>query len=225
MEIEVNNKEEIYKIYYRYRKITLEQRKFIYDLTRSLIHFFDSSIDIIENYDDKNLISRKIFEFPPTLDKEFIYLSCIFTLLKKYNNKKVIILVKGNDKINTMSNFCSQINKYYFKKNKKENIKYNPIKVIPFYARKKLCYNYEALKKSNSYDMDTYCIKLNASSSDKNLNCKYYSNILKENPLSINKDKDDIPFECKDIEEKMNIFFNCECCPFYYNLNNISQNN
>ena len=29
MEIEVNNKEEIYKVYYRYRKITLEQRKFM----------------------------------------------------------------------------------------------------------------------------------------------------------------------------------------------------
>ena len=225
MEIEVNNKDEIYKIYYRYRKVTLEQRKFIYDLTKSLIHFFDSSIDIVENYDDKNLISRKIFEFPPTLDKEFIYLSCIFTLLKKYNNKKVIILVKGNEKINTMINFCAQINKYYYKKNKKENINYNPIKVLPFYARKKLCYNYDALKKSNTYDMDTYCIKLNASSADKSLNCKFYSNILKENPLTINKDKDDIPFECKNMDEKMNILFNSELCPFYYYLNNISQNN
>ena len=29
------------------------------------------------------------------------------------NNKKVIILVKGSEKINSMMNFCAQINKYY----------------------------------------------------------------------------------------------------------------
>ena len=230
MEIEVKNKEETYSIYYRYRNITLEQRKFINDLTKSLIHFFDSTIDIKENYDDKNLISRKLFEFPPTLDKEFIYLSCLFTLLKKFNNKKVIILVKGDEKINSMINFCSQINKYYYKKNKKENINSSPIKVIPFYSRKQLCYNYEALKKSNTYDMDTYCIKLNASSTDKNYNCKYYTNILNKKPLIINNEvndtnKNDMPFECSEMDEQMNILFNNECCPFYYYLNKISKNN
>ena len=31
MEIEVKNKEETYSIYYRYKNITLEQRKFIND--------------------------------------------------------------------------------------------------------------------------------------------------------------------------------------------------
>ena len=231
MEIEVKNKEEIYSVYYRYRNITSQQKYFINDLIKSLIHFFDSKIDIKINYDDTNLINKKLFEFPPTLDKEFLYLSCIFTLLQKFNNKKVIILVKGNEKINSMVNFCSQINKYYYKKNKKENINYNPVKVIPFYSRKLLCYNYEALKKSNSYDMDTYCIRLNASSTDKKLNCKYYTNAMNEKPLIINNDnsqvnsQNNIPFECRDIEEQMNIFFNCESCPFYYYLNNISKDN
>jgi hypothetical protein len=116
MEIKVNNFEDIY-VYYRYRNFTGQQMKFIEDLIKSLLHFFDSTIDIKKNYEDENIISKKLFEFPPTLDKEFLYLSCLFTLIKKYNNKKVIILVKGIDKINSMMDFCSKINKYYYKKN------------------------------------------------------------------------------------------------------------
>ena len=217
MEIEVPYLKEKYNVYYRYRNITSQQTIFISDLIKSLLHFFDTTIDIKENYDDKNLISRKIFEFPPTLDKDFLYLSCLFTLIKKYNNKKVIILVKGSEKINSMMNFCAQINKYYYKKNKN----YIPIKVLPFYSRKQLCYNYEALKKSNTFDMDTYCIKLNASFSPSQNNCNYYINLKKGKLLSINNEKDNIPFECREMDDQMNLFFNCETCPFYYYLNKI----
>ena len=225
MELEVHNLKEVYNVYYRYRNITNQQKQFIYDLIKSLIHFFDSTIDIKENYDDKNLISRKLFEFPPTLDKEFIYLSCLFTLIKKFNNKKVIILVKGSEKINSMMNFCAQINNYYYKKNQKNNINYNPIKVIPFYSRKQLCYNYEALKKSNTFDMDTYCIRLNASFSSPQNNCKYYTNFKQGKKLSFNNEKDNIPFEYREMDEQMNLFFKNETCPFYYYLNNIEKNN
>ena len=219
--------EKNYFVYYRYRNITSQQKKFIYDLIKSLLQFFDTTIDIIKNYDEKDIISKKIFEFPPTLDKEFIYLSCLFTLIKQHNNKKVIILIKGSEKINTMMKFCSQINKYYFKKAKKDNINFNPIKVVPFYSRKQLCFNNEALKKSNTYDMESYCIKLNASTLHKENNCKFYSNILKGNQLIINneKNKDNIPFECKDIDEQMNVLNNCQSCPFYYYLNTIEKNN
>ena len=223
MEIEIQNLKEKYNVYYRYRNITSQQTIFISDLIKSLLHFFDTTIDIKENYDDKDLISKKIFEFPPTLDKEFLYLSCLFTLLKRYNNKKVIILVKGSEKINSMMNFCAQINKYYYKKNRKNNINYNPIKVMPFYSRKQLCYNYEALKKSNTIDMDTYCIKLNASFSPSQNNCIYYTNFKKGKQLLINNEKDDIPFECREMDEQMNLFFNCETCPFYHYLNNIEK--
>jgi len=227
MEYEVKNLEKNYFVYYRYRNITSQQKKFINDLIKSLLHFFDTTIDIINNYDEKDIISKKLFEFPPTLDKEFIYLSCLFTLIKQHNNKKVIILVKGSEKINTMMKFCSQINKYYFRKAKKDNINYNPIKVIPFYSRKQLCFNNEALKKSNTYDMDSYCIKLNASTLPKENNCKFYSNILKGNQLAINnenKNKDNIPFDCKDMDEQMNILTNSQNCPFYYYFNTIEKN-
>ena len=171
-----------------------------------------------------------MFEFPPTLDKEFLYISCIFTLLKEFNNKKVVILVKGIDKINSMMNICSQINQYYYKKNKNNKIKYNPIKVIPFYSRKQLCYNYDALKKSNTYDMDSYCIKLNASTTNNELNCKYYKAALDSKILILNKSNNsntniDYPFQYRDIEDQMNILFSCEKCPFYYYLNNIEKNN
>jgi len=224
MEIKVNNFEDIY-VYYRYRNFTGQQMKFIEDLIKSLLHFFDSTIDIKKNYEDENIISKKLFEFPPTLDKEFLYLSCLFTLIKKYNNKKVIILVKGIDKINSMMDFCSKINKYYYKKN---NINYTPIKVIPFYSRKQLCYNYEALKKSNTYDMDTYCIRLNESSADKKKNCKYFTKLLEGKKLTINNEnnkKDNYPFECQNLDEQMNILNNCENCPYYYYLNNLEKNN
>ena len=224
MEIQTKNLQKNYSVYYRYRKVTNQQKFFVNDLIRSLIHFFDSTIDIKINYEDKDLISNKLFEFPPSLDKDFLYLSCIFTLLKEFNDKKVIILVKGNDKINNMMNICSQINQYYYKKNKKDNINYKPIKVLPFLSRKQLCYNYEALKKSNTFDMDSYCIKLNSSSANKELNCKYYKNVIEAKPLIINSNIN-LPFECRDIEDQMNILFSCENCPFYYYLNNIEKNN
>ena len=219
MEIQIENLKRIYSVYYRFRKITPQQNKFVNDLISNLLNFFDSSLDIKENYADKNLISNKLFEFPPTLDKEFLYISCIFTLLKEFNNKKVVILVKGIDKINSMMNICSQINQYYYKKNKNNKIKYNPIKVIPFYSRKQLCYNYDALKKSNTYDMDSYCIKLNASTTNNELNCKYYKAALDSKILILNKSNNsnaniDYPFQCKDIEDQMNILFSCEKCPF-----------
>ena len=92
------------------------------------------------------------------------------------NGKKIIILANGNEKINSLFNMCSKINQYYYKKHIKNNnnIKFNPVRVIPFYNRKSLCFNYKELNKSNSFDMDTYCIRLNASFSSPQNNCKYY---------------------------------------------------
>ena len=69
MEIKVNNFEDIY-VYYRYRNFTGQQMKFIEDLIKSLLHFFDSTIDIKKNYEDENIISKKLFEF---LNKNQLY--------------------------------------------------------------------------------------------------------------------------------------------------------
>lgn len=216
MEIPVKISEKNYYVYYRYRKITKMQESFVFDIFKYLLNFFNATTDIKE-IDEKDLVSQQLFEFPPTLDKDFLYLSCLYSLLKEYkksnNNKKIIILANGVEKINSLIKMCSQINKYYFKKNFKET-KFYPVKIIPFYSRKQLCFNYTELNKSNSYDMDSFCINLNKSSIEKDKKCLYYKNI--EN----NKEKNCF-FECKDIDEQINILFNSEICPFYYYFNKI----
>ena len=228
MEIPVIISEKIYFVYYRYRKITNEQNNFVNDLLKYLLNSFNSNSNI--NNDD--LISNQLFEIPPTLDKDFLYLSCLFTLLKEYkksnNNKKIIILVNGIEKINYLIKLCSTINKYFYKKYLKENNKYNPIKIVPFYSRKQLCYNYNELGKTNSFDMDFYCIKLNKSNIDNQESqekCIYYKNIMDNKHLVfndvVNNNEINYSFECKDIDEQTNIFFNNKICPFYYYLNKI----
>jgi hypothetical protein len=87
------------------------------------------------------------------------------------------------DKINTLVKMCSNINKYYYKKNIKENRnnnKFSPLRIIPFYGRKQLCFKYEELGKSNTYDMDTFCINLNKSSRDLQNKCPFYRSIIEK---------------------------------------------
>ena len=123
---------------------------------------------------------------------------------------------------------CSQINNYYFKKSQKDKDNLNHYKVkrvIPFFKRKQLCFNYEKLNESNTNDMDKYCINLNKSSiEDISKKCIYYKNII-ENKHIINIDNNknisNIPFECKNLNEQINILFSKEICPFYFYLNKI----
>jgi len=223
MEIEAKISDKNYYVYYRYRKTTKEQRNFVIDLLKHLLD--NSPLDINE----KNLISNQLFEFPPTLDKDFLYLSTLYTLIKDKNinyGKKIIILANGNEKINSLINMCSKINQYYHKKHIKNNnnIKFNPVRVIPFYSRKNLCFNYKELSKSNSFDMDTYCINLNQSSQDIQNKCKYYKNVQNNNQVVLydnNKNNDNYLFECKDINDQMNSLYCSELCPFYYYLKKI----
>ena len=223
MEIETKISDKNYYVYYRYRKTTKEQRNFVRDLLKHLLD--NSPIDINED----TFISNQLFEFPPTLDKDFLYLSTLFTLIKDKNinnGKKIIILANGNEKINSLFNMCSKINQYYYKKHIKNNnnSKFNPVRVIPFYNRKSLCFNYKELNKSNSFDMDTYCINLNQSSQDNSNKCKYYKNVHNNNQVILydnNKNNDNYLFESKDIYDQMNLFFCSDLCPFYYYLNKI----
>ena len=233
MEIAVNISDKEYNVYYRYRKVTKMQENFVNDLIKYLLHFFNSTSNIKET-EESELISRQLFEFPPTLDKNFLYLSCLYTLLKSYkksnsNKKKIIILANGIDKVNSLVRICSKINQYYYKKYLKENEKnkFNPIKIIPFYSRKRLCFNYPILKNSNSFDMDTFCITLNKSFGDNHNKCNYYKNIIENKPImsndniNNNNNENNIPFECKDIDLQMNVMFYSELCPFYLYMNKI----
>ena len=223
MEIETKISDKNYYVYYRYRKATEEQRNFVRDILRYLLD--NSPIDINED----NFISNQLFEFPPTLDKDFLYLSTLYTLIKDKNinnKKKIIILANGNEKINSLFGMCSKINQYYYKKHLKNNnyTKFNPVRVIPFYRRKNLCFNYKELSKSNSFDMDTYCINLNQSSKDIQTKCKYYRTVHNNNQVVLydnNKINDNYLFECKDINEQLNLLYCSELCPFYYYLKKI----
>ena len=233
MEIPINISDKNYYVYYRYRKITIEQRNFVSELFNNLLNFFNSTINRKDN-ESENIISDQLYEFPPTLDKDFLYLSCLYTLIEENkrrnnNNKKIIILVNGVDKINNLIKMCSKINKYYYKKNIKEktNNKYTPLRIIPFYGRKQLCLKYEELGKSNTYDMDTFCINLNKSSKEIKNKCPYYRNIKEKKILANidnnNNNNNDVKytFDCKDIDEQMYVLNYSEICPFYYYLNRI----
>ena len=229
MEFQVDISKKYYSVYYRYRKITNMQKEFAYDLLKHLLNFFNSTTKDIKEIDEKDLISKQIYEFPPTLDKDFLYLSCLFSLLKEYkktnNNKKIIVLASGIEKINSLVKMCTKINQYYYKKNSKENNNFNPIRVVPFYSRKQLCFNYKELYESNSFDMDTYCIKLNNSLIENQKQCSYYKNIIDNKQIIINDNNNNnefkFPFECKDIDEQVNILYHSDMCPFYYYLNRI----
>ena len=78
MEIPINISDKNYYIYYRYRKITIEQRNFVSELFNNLLNFFNSTINRKDN-ESENIISDQLYEFPPTLDKDFLYLSCLYT--------------------------------------------------------------------------------------------------------------------------------------------------
>ena len=233
MEIPINISEKNYNVYYRYRKVTKEQKNFIKELIENLLNFFNSTINRKDDESEReSIISNQLYEFPPTLDKDFLYLSCLYTLIEENNrrnnnNKKVLILVNGVDKINNLVKMASSINKYYYKKNIKEKInnnKFIPLRIIPFYSRKQLCYKYEELGKSNTYDMDTFCINLNKSSIDLKNKCPFYRSIIEKKIITnIDNNNNDVKytFDCKDIDEQMNALYYSEMCPFYYYLNRI----
>jgi hypothetical protein len=143
MEFEVCN----LKLYYRLKKITNNQKKFISDL--------------IESLNSKNI---SLFEFPPTLDKTYLYNTTLYSLAKE--NNKFIILVKSYDKIfDIVKNFT------HISKNNSNNTK---IEIVPYIERKSICLNEAALEKSSSLDFDMYCTNITATWVPKNSKCQYY---------------------------------------------------
>jgi hypothetical protein len=144
MEFEVSN----IKLYYRLKKITSNQKKFVADLIDSLT-------------------GKKIslFEFPPTLDKTYLYNTSLYSLAKE--NSKFIILVKTYDKIiEIFKNFA------HISKNSKNNSK--QIEIVPYMQRKSLCLNEPALEKSSTLDFDMYCTNITATWVPKISKCQFY---------------------------------------------------
>ena len=225
MEIKINvNSIKNFYVYYQYKKITNNQKNFVDRLLNELKCFFKDIFkneDHYNDYSDENDISHILFEFPPTLDKDFLYLSTLYTLVlesKKSNNpKKIIILVNNSDKIETTFKILLDINRYNLNKIKadKNNI-FKGLEIIPFYKRKMSCFNENELKKSSTYDKDMFCIKSINSFLDKKSKCEFYENVLKNNNVLNNCN-----FYCKTINEQLRILKYFKICGYYYCLNKI----
>lgn len=140
------------KIYYRFKKITKNQNEFV----TNMLH---------------NVINNRwvIYEFPPTLDKDFLYNSVLFSLAKQ-KNEKFIILTKNYDKIyELMKNFLLVSNIC-----KKFDNKFEKLKVVPYFDRKMMCINEKALEDGSSLDFDGYCTKITASWVEESKKCPFY---------------------------------------------------
>ncbi len=188
-----------FNIFYIHKKMTENQFNFAYELSRKFL-----------NLNQKNLL----IEFPPTLDKDFLYCSVLFSLFNnKLLSKKVIILVNDYEKIRILYNNFHLIHKH-FSNNKNNNN--NQVKIIPYYERKYTCFNESILEKSNSFDYDNYCIEVNASFRKDNEKCPYYNNLYEKNFNCPNQQN--LNF---DLEEQLNILKKSKLCSFYYNSTKI----
>ena len=188
-----------FNIYYIHKKMTKNQYNFVYELSRKIL-----------NINQKNLL----IEIPPTLDKDFLYCSVLFSLYfyKLLQKKKIIIIVNDYEKIRYIYNNFNILKKHF---SQKENNN-NKITIIPFYERKYTCFNEESLSKSNSFDFDNYCIEMNASFKKDNKKCIYYNNLFSNNfncSFQLNLDF--------NLEEQINLLKNSKLCSFYYNSTKI----
>ena len=141
------------KIWYFRKILTSQQREFIEDLINSLI---------------KN--KKSLLEFPPTLDKDFLFSSTLYTLSHQ-KTKKFLIITSNSDKVAEFLKIVTKIAK--LSKNQKR------IKIIPFYERKLLCKEESALKDiSLNGGNDYFCYKLTSSWVPENEKCSLFKVII-----------------------------------------------
>jgi hypothetical protein len=150
MEIKIDKYRDLI-FYYRLKNITNNQKAFIEDVV-----------------DQLRESQTAMLEFPPTLDKDYIYNTVLFTLARQ-ENKKFVIVVKDNDKIyNLMKNFTSISNLA-----EKHGSKV-AIQIVPFFEKKSICLNEKALETSSNLDFDSFCTAVTASWLPKTKKCNYF---------------------------------------------------
>jgi hypothetical protein len=137
--------------YYRLKKVTPNQRAFIEDIV-----------------DELGRDQTSVFEFPPTLDKDFLYNSVLFALANR-DDRKFIIVVKDYDKIYKLMKNFSSITSLAEKYTGKTGAQ-----IVPFFDRKSICLNEKALESSSNLDFDSYCTSVTASWLPKTKKCNYY---------------------------------------------------
>ncbi len=57
----------------------------------------------------------------------------------------------------------------------KYNQKFEKLKIVPFFDRKMMCINSEAMETASSQDFDSFCTKVTASWVNDNSKCSYYT--------------------------------------------------
>jgi len=126
--MEISNEINNLKVYYFGRKITNNQKLYINSIIKS----------IEEN-------SQLLVEFPPTLDKDYLLLSTLFSFCH-LKNMKFVMLIHNYDKMNEylkmIKSICAIRRKFYIKTN---------VKVHPLFDRKLSCLNDIVLEKGIYY--------------------------------------------------------------------------
>ena len=196
------------KVFYRYKKLTKNQSEFIYMLINRLLLKTD----------------LQIYEFPPTLDKDFLYCSVIYSLkVMNFVHNKIIIIANNYEKVSTIINIFAEVKRHYMH----GNHNHIDIKIVPFYERKYNCYKIDQLDKASSFDYDNYCIEQNAMwNKDDKQQCPFYRNIiLRSNSDSHNNALNMLPSAQYDIEEQLKLISNHELCSYYLYFFNIMKDN
>jgi hypothetical protein len=179
-----------------------------------------------------NLINNRnsIYEFPPTLDKDFLYNSVLYSLAKQ-RNQKFVIICKSYDKIYELMKNFNQIANISEKYLGNKNINYHSVKVVPYFDRKMMCLNEKALDEASSLDFDGYCTRVTASFVDENSKCQFYTNyknsfntasrslkIQYENTDMITDDDKNNFYEnySIDFNQSLSTLTDKKICPYYY---------
>jgi hypothetical protein len=141
------------KIIYYKKNLTTQQHEFVNDLLNSIL---------------KN--RKALLEFPPTIDKDYLLCSTLYSLAQQ-KSKKFVLITGNGEKI-------TEILKIFTKIAKLSNTKQN-IKIIPFLDRRQLCKDENALRDITFGNDTTFCYKITASWVPESEKCVLYK-VLKE---------------------------------------------
>ena len=130
MEITINN----YTFFYYKTSITASQISFLKELSTSI----ESG-------------SKLLIELPAQLDKDFLILSCLFSLNLTLN-KSFVLLTSSQSNVHRYLRYAAKLSRVARKFNKH----FFP-RISPFFPRKAMCNNADALEKASSLDIDYFC--------------------------------------------------------------------
>jgi hypothetical protein len=140
------------KISYYKKNLTTQQHEFVNDLLNSIL---------------KN--RKALLEFPPTIDKDYLLCSALYSLANQKSKKFVLITGNGEKITDTL--------KIFTKIAKLSKIKQN-IKIIPFLDRRQLCKDENAIRDITFGNDTSFCYKITASWVPESEKCVLYKVLI-----------------------------------------------